>query len=71
MGPPKLSKEVVAVLAPAIEKAIKDPAFVQFVNERNARWEYIPPGEVIKKFDERREIVRAIMSKADILKGTK
>ena len=40
-------------------------------NERNTRWEYIPPGEVVKKFDERRETVRAIMNKAGIIKDAK
>ena len=44
MGPPKLSKETVPVLAAAIEKATKDPAFVKFANDRNARSEDIPPG---------------------------
>lgn len=68
MGPPKMPKEVVAALVPAIEKAVKDPAFVKFANERNTRWEYIPPQEVVKKFDERREVVRDIMAKAGILK---
>jgi tripartite-type tricarboxylate transporter receptor subunit TctC len=71
MGPPKLPKEVVAVLVPAIEKAVKDPVFVKFVNERNARWEYIPPGDINKKFDERRETVKAIMTKAGIIKDGK
>ena len=71
MGPPKLPKEVVAVLVPAIEKAVKDPEFVKFVNERNARWEYIPPSEIVKKFDERRETVKTIMAKAGIVKEAK
>jgi len=71
MGPPKLPKEVVAVLVPAIEKAVKDPEFVKFVNERNARWEYIPPSEIVKKFDERRETVKTIMAKAGIVKDAK
>jgi tripartite-type tricarboxylate transporter receptor subunit TctC len=71
MGPPKLPKEVVAVLVPAFEKAIRDPEFIKFVNERNARWEYIPPADVVKKFDERRETVKAIMTKAGIIKDGK
>ena len=71
MGPPKLPKEVVAVLVPAIEKAVKDPEFIKFVNERNARWKYIPPGDINKKFDERRETVKAIMTKAGIIKDGK
>jgi hypothetical protein len=56
---------------PAIEKAVKDPAFVKFAIERNTRWEYIPPVEVVRAFDKRRETVRAIMSKAGILKDGK
>jgi putative tricarboxylic transport membrane protein len=71
MAPPKMPKEVVSVLVPAIEKAVKDPEFVKFVNERNARWEYIAPGDVNKKFDERRETVKAIMAKAGIIKDAK
>ena len=71
MAPPKMPKEVVAVLVPAIEKAVKDPEFVKFVNERNARWEYIAPGDINRKFDERRETVKAIMAKAGIVKDAK
>jgi tripartite-type tricarboxylate transporter receptor subunit TctC len=71
MGPPKMPKEVIDVLVPAIEKAVKDPAFVKFAIERNTRWEYIPPGEIVRSFDKRRETVRAIMSKAGILKDGK
>jgi tripartite-type tricarboxylate transporter receptor subunit TctC len=71
MGPPKMPKEVVDILVPAIEKAVKDPAFVKFAIERNTRWEYIPPGEVVRAFDKRRETVRTIMSKAGILKDGK
>jgi tripartite-type tricarboxylate transporter receptor subunit TctC len=68
MAPPKLSKDVASILIPAIEKAVKDPVFIKFANERNTRWEYIAPGEVVAKFDQRRETVREIMSKAGILK---
>lgn len=71
MGPPKMRKEVVAILVKAIEKAAKDPEFVKFANDRNTRWEYIPPGSVVPAFDKRRTTVRAIMSKAGILKEAK
>lgn len=71
MGPPKLPKEVTAVLVPAIEKAAKDPAYVKFANERNTRWEYIPPEKVVEMFDKRRVVVRDIMQKAGILKEAK
>ena len=69
MGPPKLPKEIVAILVNAIEKAAKDPEFIKYVNDRNARWEYIPPDKVVPAFDKRRDVVREIMRKAGILKG--
>ncbi|MCC6533664.1 MAG: tripartite tricarboxylate transporter substrate binding protein [Burkholderiales bacterium] len=71
MGPPKMPKEVVAVLVPAIEKAVKDPDYVKFANERNTRWEYVPPEKVVAMFDKRRAAVRDIMEKAGILKEAK
>lgn len=71
MGPPKMPKQIVTVLVNAIEKAAKDPDYVKFAIERNTRWEYIPPGEVVPSFDQRRKAVREIMSKAGILKEAK
>jgi tripartite-type tricarboxylate transporter receptor subunit TctC len=71
MGPPKLPKEIVAILVSAIEKAVKDPEYIKFANERNTRWEYISPGNVVPAFDKRRNAVREIMSKAGILKESK
>ncbi|MBI4204946.1 MAG: tripartite tricarboxylate transporter substrate binding protein [Betaproteobacteria bacterium] len=71
MGPPKLPKEIVTVLVNAIEKAAKDPEYIKFANERNTRWEYIPPGNVVPAFDKRQKAVREIMGKAGILKEAK
>lgn len=71
MGPPKMPKAIVATLAAAIEKAAKDPDYVKFAIERNTRWEYIPPDQVVPRFDKRREAVREIMRKAGILKEAK
>lgn len=71
MGPPKMPKEIVAILASAIEKAAKDPEFIKFATERNTRWEYIPPEKIVPDFDKRRDVVREIMSKAGILKEIK
>ncbi len=71
MGPPKLPKEIATVLANAIEKAAKDPEFIKFVSERNARWEYIPADQVVASYDKRRDVVRGIMTKAGILKEAK
>jgi len=71
MGPPKLPKEIAAVLTSAIEKAVKEPEYIKYVNERNARWEWIPPEKVVAAFDKRKEAVREIMNKAGILKEAK
>jgi len=71
MGPPKLPKEIAAVLTSAIEKAVKEPEYIKYVNERNARWEWIPPEKIVSAFDKRKEAVREIMSKAGILKEAK
>lgn len=71
MGPPKMPKEIVAVLASAVEKAAKDPEYIKFANERNTRWEYIKPADVVPAFDKRRDTVRTIMGKAGILKEAK
>jgi len=71
MGPPKMPKEVVKVLVAAIEKAAKDPEYVKFAQERNTRWEYIPPHEIVPAFDKRRVAVREIMARAGILKELK
>lgn len=71
MGPRRMPKERVAILVNAIEKAAKDPEYVKFAIDRNTRWEYIPPGEVVPRFDKRRVAVREIMGKAGILKEAK
>ena len=71
MGPPRMPKAVVKILVDAVEKAVKDPEYVKFANDRNTRWEYIPPEKVVPAFDKRRTAVRQIMSKAGILKEAK
>ena len=71
MGPQNMPKEVVTILVSAIEKAAKDPEYIKFANDRNTRWEYIAPGDVVPSFDKRRDAVREIMRKAGILKEIK
>jgi tripartite-type tricarboxylate transporter receptor subunit TctC len=71
MGPPRMPRDVVAVLVDAVEKAVKDPDYIKLANETNTRWEYIPPAKIIPAFDQRRIAVREIMSKAGILKEIK
>jgi tripartite-type tricarboxylate transporter receptor subunit TctC len=71
MGPPRMPKAVVAILVNAIEKAAKEPEYIKFANDRNTRWEYIAPADVVPNFDKRRVAVREIMGKAGILKEVK
>ena len=68
MGPPKLPSAIVDILVKAVKQAVDDPEFKKFCSERGARWNYIPPDQVIGKFDKQREIMRVIMGKAGILK---
>ena len=71
MGPPRMPKGIVEILAKAIKQAAHEPEYVKFCSERNARWVYIPPEKIVSVFDKRRETVREIMSKAGILKEAK
>ena len=71
MGPPKMPKEIATILVNAIEKAVKEPEYMKYVAERNARWEWIPPEQVVASYDKRRDTVREIMRKAGILKEEK
>ena len=71
MGPPKMSKDVTDILVKAIKQAVHEPEYVKFCTERNARWEYIPPENMVPQFDKRRKIVQEIMGKAGLLKEAK
>ncbi len=66
-----MPKEIVTILASAIDKAVKEPEYIKYVSERNARWEWIPPEQVVAAYDKRRDTVREIMGKAGILKEQK
>jgi putative tricarboxylic transport membrane protein len=68
IGPPGLPKEVVDRLSKAIEQAAREPDFIKFVEERDARWEYIAPEKVVPALSVRREVVKEIMAKAGLLK---
>ncbi len=71
MGPPKMSKNIADVLVKAIKQAVNEPDYRKYCAERNARWEYVPPENMVPIFDKRRAVVREIMSKAGILKEAK
>ncbi|MEI7531379.1 MAG: tripartite tricarboxylate transporter substrate binding protein [Betaproteobacteria bacterium] len=68
IGPPNMPKEITLKLTKAIEQAAQDPDFIKFVNERDARWEYLAPEKIIPAFDQRRIVVKEIMAKAGLLK---
>ena len=68
MGPAKMPPAIVDILIKAVKQAVDDPEFKKYCSERGARWQYIPPDQVIGKFDKQREIMRVIMGKAGILK---
>ena len=68
LGPPGLPKEIADKLSKAIEEAARDPEFIKFVNARDAKWEYIPPENIVPLFDKRRVVVKDIMAKAGLLK---
>jgi putative tricarboxylic transport membrane protein len=71
MGPPRMPKDIVEILVKAIKQAVHEPDYVKFCSERNARWVYTPPEQMVSVFDKRRAVVREIMSKAGILKEAK
>jgi tripartite-type tricarboxylate transporter receptor subunit TctC len=71
MGPPRMSKDIVDQLVRAIKQAVDEPDYKKFCADRNARWEYIPPENMVPIFDKRRTVVREIMLKAGILKEAK
>jgi tripartite-type tricarboxylate transporter receptor subunit TctC len=71
MGPPKMAKDVTDILVKAIKQAVHEPEYVKFCTERNARWEYIPPENMVSQFDKRRKVVQEIMGKAGLLKEAK
>lgn len=68
VGPPNMPKDVVDILSNAIYKAQQQPDFKKIVEERNARWEWIPPDKVIAAQDKQRDAIREVMRKAGILK---
>jgi tripartite-type tricarboxylate transporter receptor subunit TctC len=68
MGPPKLSKEIVAKLSGAIEKAIKDPEVEKTIISRNMIPEYMPPEAFLKFCNEQEGSYRIVLEKLDMLK---
>lgn len=68
IGPPNMPKDVIAKLSSAIETAAKDPEFMKFALERDAKPDYIAADKVVSVMDQRREVVKEIMAKAGLLK---
>ena len=61
-------KEIVEKLAKAFEVAAKDTEYHKFILERSVMPFYLPPVNIIPHLDAQREVARAIMDKAGILK---
>ena len=68
IGPPNIPKEIVAKVTGAIEQVVKDPEFIKFALERDAKPEYIAPEKMTTMMDQRRDVVKEIMAKAGLLK---
>jgi len=69
MGPPKMPKDVVDILVGAIEKAAKDPDYRKFLEERNNTVSiYLTPEESVRQYDEQRQVFRAVLGDAGLLK---
>jgi len=68
IGPPNIPKEIVAKVTGAIEQVVKDPEFIKFALERDAKPEYIVPEKMTTMMDQRRDVVKEIMAKAGLLK---
>jgi len=64
----KFPKQYADILISAYKEAAYAPDFKKFAGELNARWEFIPPEQIVPTFDKRRTIVREIMKNAGILK---
>jgi tripartite-type tricarboxylate transporter receptor subunit TctC len=68
IGPAGMPKDIAAKIALAVEQAAKEPEFIKFAQERDARPDYIAPEKIIPTMDKRREVVKEIMAKAGLLK---
>lgn len=68
IGPPKLPKDVAEKITKAFEVAANDPEYQKFLIERHAIPGFVTPENVLRNFDEQREVYRTVMEKAGILK---
>jgi tripartite-type tricarboxylate transporter receptor subunit TctC len=68
IAPPKFPEPYYRILVKGIRDAVHDPEYKKFVTERNARWEYIPPEQVIPTFEKQSIVVKEILRKGGILK---
>ncbi len=67
IGPPKMPKEIVDKLAETL-KASLDPDIQKHFLINDQPINFMRSEEALKKFDEEREIIRSVMSKAGLLK---
>ncbi len=65
-APAGVSKQVVDVLVPAVEKAFKDPEVVQRGTKAGITVEYIGPQDLRKMMESGLELVRRVAQDADL-----
>jgi tripartite-type tricarboxylate transporter receptor subunit TctC len=68
IAPPKVPKEELEKLTKAFASAANDPEYQKFLKERFSNPFYLPPDKITPYLDEKRKVVREIMSKAGLLK---
>ena len=67
-APAGVSKEVTAVLVPAIEKAVKEPGIVAKLAPLGMVQDYVPPERLVAEMREEYKSVEEIAKKAGLVK---
>jgi tripartite-type tricarboxylate transporter receptor subunit TctC len=67
-APAGVSKEVIAALVPAIEKAVKEPRYVAKLGALGMIQDYVPPDKLVIEMREEYKAVEEIAKKAGLIK---
>ena len=67
-APAGVSKEVIAALVPAIEKAVKEPRYVAKLGALGMVQDYVPPDKLVMEMREEYKSVEEIAKKAGLVK---
>jgi len=68
LGPPNMPKPITEKLVQTFELAIKDPAVQKFWLSRYYFPSFLPPDQLMKFCDQQKEVYRAVLDKAKLLK---